>query len=654
MDQPVVLCGLGQVGWRVLEYLRVAGLPVVVIDIACAPEDPRLKDVRLVRGDCRQRETLEQAGLGQARSVLILTSDDLVNISTALIVRHLNPDIHIVVRLFNQNLLARLGKAVKNTSTLSVSALTAPLLAATALTGQTLGSFQLESGRFQVAEVAVPEGHALVGQRIGAAAGSYGVVPLAHLSTRGNDRFLLEVDAEARLEARDGLVVCGDPRNVKLLRAEVSDEALPHLRWAGRLRRAGRVAWRTAGEVDAAVKICTSILLFVVFVSTLLFHHWVGTGFAESLYRTISVIATGADMHGERLDDLPKVFLSILRITGAALIAAFTAIVTNYLLRARLSGALEVRRIPEGGHVIVCGLGNLGFRVLEELLQYGERVVVIEQQRDGRFMAAARRLGAAIIIGDATVLEILRLAHAASARAVVAATKDELGNLEIALLARELNPNQRVVVRLIDPQLAQTLREEANIRFALSIPALAAPAFVAALFGDRVISVFFIRERLMAVVELVVRADDPFLPGQAVRALAIDYGLLPLNLLRANGALVPQPLNHRLDAGDRLTVLAGLRDLRRLLRRERVAADCAVEITGFLLPARPAVLELLRTKKGLTGAPAEAALEQLPVCIDTGLTAGQAEDLLWTLRQEGVKGQVCKDPSKPAISGGTP
>ena len=43
-----------------------------------------------------------------------------------------------------------------------------------------------------------------------------------------------------------------------------------------------------------------------------------------------------------------SVFASVMRLMGAALIAAFTAILTNYLLRARLAGALEFRRIPDG------------------------------------------------------------------------------------------------------------------------------------------------------------------------------------------------------------------------------------------------------------------------------------------------------------------
>src|SRR5262249_56039558 len=87
------------------------GMVMVVVDTQARPDDPRLKGVRLVPGDCRRREVLEEAGVAQARGVLVLTNDDLINVSTALMVRSLAPDGRIVLRMFNQNLLGRLGKA---------------------------------------------------------------------------------------------------------------------------------------------------------------------------------------------------------------------------------------------------------------------------------------------------------------------------------------------------------------------------------------------------------------------------------------------------------------------------------------------------------------------------------------------------------------
>jgi Trk K+ transport system NAD-binding subunit len=650
MEQPVIMCGLGRLGRRVLEYLRAAGLTVVVVDRKADPADPSLHGLRVVTGDFRQPEVLEAAGLREARGILILTSEDLVNISTALTARHLNPRVRIVVRMFNQNLIPRLGKAVENVFSLSVSGMTAPLVALTALTGEALGAFSLEDGIRQVAEIKVADQSPLTGLTVDEVATRHHLLVIARTppggtpATEGKDYLWHDIDSESRLFGGDQLVVCGEPRFLAPFMG-VEVDPLAQVRWANWLRRNGRVIWRTLREVDLPVKISTATLLGVVIAST--FVYYLGDfgqhkkSLSDSLFRTVSLIATGSDMHEEDLiRGWQKIFVSFMRIAGAALTAVFTAIITNYFLRARLGGALEVRRIPDAGHIVVCGLGNVGFRVVENLLEYKERVVVIEQKRDSRFLATARRLGVPVIIGDATVMAVLRQAHAARARAVVAATDNELVNLEIGLLARELNPGQRVVLRLYDANLAKTLREAANIRLALSIPTLAAPAFVAALFGDRVPTIFLVCGRLLAVEEVPIQADDHGLIGQPVRAVAIDYNLLPVALVGDKGFSNSQPADLTLRAGDRLTIIAALPDMERLMRREARPADWKVDIIAFPPMARPKLVQLLWERQSVTSHMAEETLNHLPLRLGNNLTHGQAEDLLVRLRRENVNARA--------------
>jgi Trk K+ transport system NAD-binding subunit len=642
MERPVIVCGLGRVGRRVLEYLHAAQVPAVVIDRRLDPADLP-PGVRGVVGDCRRPDVLAEAGIRDARGVLVCTSDDLVNLATTLTARRLSPGGRVVVRLFNQNLVPRLGKAVHNVTALSVSALSAPLLALTALTGEVLGAFPLpDDSPQQIAELTVGDGSPLAGRPVAEAAERYRLLPLAHRPAAGPLRLLLDVCPDATLVPGDRLVVCGPPRELARLRGQDGDAPLG-ARWAGWLRRYGRAAARTFAEIDRAVLVCTAALIAVVAGSALAYHFHVGDPWAGALYHTISVIATAADLRADSYTPSMKVFVSGLRIAGAALTAAFTAIVTQYLLRARLGGALEVRRIPEGGHVVVCGLGNIGFRVAEELLKADEQVVIIEPARDNRFLAISRRLGAAVIAGDATLPEVLRQARADTARAVVVATGNELANVEIALLARELNPQQRVVVRLSDAQLAETLREATDVRLALSAPALAAPAFVAALFGDRVQCVVRVAGSLLMVVELTVPAGDAVLDGQAVRAVAVDYNVLPVAVAGADGKLSEQPLAHRLAAGERLTVVAALPDLERLLRRERRPAEWAVEVTDFPLPARPHLALVVRARLGLTAEEADERLGRLPLELERGLTRGQAEDLLALLHRERIGARLVND-----------
>ncbi|MBX9626832.1 MAG: NAD-binding protein [Gemmataceae bacterium] len=639
--RPVVLCGLGRVGWRVLEWLRDAGRAVAVVDTDPPADDPRLVGLTVVRGDCRRPEVLEKAGVGSAGGVLIVTSDDLVNVSAALIVRRLNPDARVVVRMFNQNLLARLGGAVKNTVALSVSALTAPVLALTAATGDALGAFKLDGDPRQVSELAIGDDSDLVGRSVADVAGQYNLVPFALVPAGGPPRLLLDVPGDAKLAAGDRLVVAGSPADLRPVLEKVRGALLPGVRWAGAVRRWVRTLGRTLAEVDLSVKVITPVLFVTLLASTLVFRYGLDTSWADGLYQTVNVVATGAELRGENRDGPAKVFLSGLKLVGAALIAGFTAILTNYLLRARLGGALEVRRVPDGGHVVVCGLGNVGFRCVDELTAIGERVVAVDRTNDNPFIATCRRKGVPTFVGDATVAETLRQARADTAKAVIAATTSELQNLEIALLVREMNPAQRVVVRLADPQFAEAVREAAAIKHAVAVPALAAPAFAAALYGERVQTLVTVAGRTLAVADLVVQPDDPCLNGQSLRAAAIDYRFLPVAVNGDDPAAAP---DRRLKPGDRLTAAAELPDLERLVRREPAARGWGVAVDGFPPVARESLLTLLRTVRHCGQVDAEALLAGGPFVAAEDLTRGQAEELLGQFRRDRANARLVSPP----------
>jgi Trk K+ transport system NAD-binding subunit len=633
-----VLCGLGQVGWRVFDSLRAAGMPVVTVDLNTATEDPRLHGARSVKGDCRRADVLEAAGVRDAAAVLIVTSDDLINVSTALLARKLNPSARIVVRMFNQNLLGRLGAAVKNTVALSVSGLTAPLLALTAVTGDVLGAFRVDDGPRQVSELVVAANSSLAGKPIAEVARVHRLVALAHTPAAGGaTRFLLDVSLDTPLTPGDRLVVCGSPADLLVLVQRERGELLPGVRWAGRFRRWLRTARQTLLEVDLSVKIATPLLFATILASTLVFWYGFGTGWADGLYHTVNIVATGAELHGEHRPEWAKIFLSILKMGGVALVAAFTAIFTQYLIRAKLGGALEVRRVPDGGHVVVCGLGNIGYRLVTELTAMGERVVAIDKVADNPFIATVRRQGVPTFVGDATLPEVLKQARAETAKAVIAATSSELANLEIALLAREGNTQQRVVVRLIDPLFAEAVRDAADVRHAVSIPSLAAPAFTAALYGDRVQTLVTAAGRTLVVIDLLVEPGESHLEGNTLRALMIDYQLLPISFrgVSPNGLV-----GERLKVGDRLTVMAELPDLERLVRREPVPADCTVVVERCPEAAVEAMITRLIDRRNCTREEASAIVPNVPFAVAERLTAGEARELADQLAPLGIAARV--------------
>src|SRR5262249_28899114 len=236
-------------------------------------------------------------------------------------------------------------------------------------------------------------------------------------------------------------------------------------------------------------------------------------------------------------------------------------------------------------------------------------------------------------------------------KSVIATTNHDLVNLEVALLARETNPAQRVVLLLADPNMAQMLREAANVRLAFSAPALAAPAFLAGLYGARGQGVFAVRDRPFAAIDLLIHPGDP-LAGQAVRAVAVDYDMLPVVLLPAGRPPPDRPLHMTLQVGDRLVAVTALGNLERLLRRQPSSAGYAVEVTAFPIPTREWLVNQVQGIRQVSAAEASAALDRLPVRVQEHLTRGQAEELLARLSRERGSARVVNTTQEQA--GGAP
>jgi Trk K+ transport system NAD-binding subunit len=554
-EHRVLLCGLGRVGWRTLQSLQATGVTVTVVTLKGEEHDARLNGAKLIQGDCREQHVLERAGLATMTGVVIVTSDDVVNVSTALLARKLNPTCRIVVRMFNQSLLARLGTAVRNTVALSVSALTAPLMALTAISGESLAAFTVQGEAQQIVQLAITADSPWFGKTLADMGVTNGVRVVGFIPNRGAITMLGETRLETILADGDRVVLLGEPEKLSPL---LQDGTSATVRSASILWRGLRAFKRLLLTVDRPVLWATLVLLLTLVGSSIVLAIGTGISWIDGFYNTVSIMATGADLHGDGKEPWVKMFIGGLKLVGAALLATFTAIITNALLKARLGSAFEALRLPESGHVVVCGLGNIGYRCVRELLQLQARVVVIEPNANSPFAATVRRMGVPVIVGDATIPEVLHQAHASTARAVIAATDEDLLNLEIALLVRELKVQQRVVVRMNDPDLAASTREAADIRYAVSPPALAAPAFAAALFGDRIQALIAVGSRNFAVVEL--QADEgEQITGRTLDSLCKEWAMLSLDK--------NIPTDRPLAVGDKLTTLIELQHLERLIQR---------------------------------------------------------------------------------------
>ncbi len=243
--------------------------------------------------------------------------------------------------------------------------------------------------------------------------------------------------------------------------------------------------------------------------------------FALSDHQHPSLVEAGytslALLLGELPSGLPRSKLAQLMFFTAPLVGLAVVVETivelGRILRDREQNRLGWSRVMAMSmtkHVIVVGMGKVGYRTYSTLKRLGARLVVIDRSEDGEFMAELRASGVPVLIGDARRDALLEDAHVAAARAIVVATDNDMVNLEVALDARRKNPNIRVVMRMFDQNLADKVQQGFDIPAALSTATIGAPTLAATALLSNVLSTTIIDNQLLLTVRYTVRRGDPW------------------------------------------------------------------------------------------------------------------------------------------------
>lgn len=205
-------------------------------------------------------------------------------------------------------------------------------------------------------------------------------------------------------------------------------------------------------------------------------------------------------------------------------------------------------------HIVVCGLGHLGLRVVRELVLWDEDIIVIERQENSPRIAEVRSYGIPVIVGDARHLDVLQKASIDRARAIVVCTNDDLSNLQMASRIRECNKSIRLVMRMFDDEFARSMADRLDIKAAFSASLLAAPAFAGAAAGVEIIQMFHIADKILAMGRIEIEPGsrlDGALVGDVEETLELSI------VLQQSGTQVDVHLSpeHKLNPGDSIAVV---------------------------------------------------------------------------------------------------
>jgi Trk K+ transport system NAD-binding subunit len=214
-------------------------------------------------------------------------------------------------------------------------------------------------------------------------------------------------------------------------------------------------------------------------------------------------------------------------------------------------------------HVILCGLGSLGYRVLQQLVSAGVETVVLEKDEGGRFVAQAKALGAPVLARDMKEDQALVDAGVERARAIIICTNDDVANIEVALDSRRMNPSIRVVMRLFEQDVARKIAGALSIDAVFSASALAAPTVAAMSLGAKVPANVTIAGVPYLTSEVPVEADSA-LATKRVEEIEQAYGVRVLSVVGADGSAAMPREFQVAHAGERLIVHVRSSDLMKI------------------------------------------------------------------------------------------
>ena len=593
-----IICGLGSLGQHSIVNLkkfdhdpfevRITAIDQQPIQAWEMDNIPHQLVVPPIVGDCRREEVLRSAGITESRAILIVTSDESVNVECAIAARRLNPNIQIILRSSRHSLNDLLARKLKNFVALDATELPAMTFALAGLGDDTVSVFTIGRHQFRVVDQFVQANdprfdhqpvrqlHCPLFRLLDLTPVENPTQPMGWATTASSvfHRWQPYVqvspgDRVAYIELERAPEATLKRNWLALLSQELSDSRLD---WQRRIASLRQSSEQSLSRV-ATIAFSTAIVLWAI--GTLLFKATIpGISWTRAISAGATLLLGG---YGDVFGGLGPtqasgwVMLTCLLITIASLLGVIGVfgLLAERLLSSRYDFLQKQPRLPRRDHVVVVGLGRIGRKVTRLLIELNQSVVAVSEEPHPELFGQIP-----LLAGD--IIKALPAANLTTAKSVIAVTDDQMLNLEVALLATE---STLIRDRTFSP-VVRTRNQEFSENLAALMPdaqtfcpyALSAEAFAGAAFGENILGLFRLSGQTILIVEYTISWGDT-LVGHPLAKIAYGYGVVPILQEtqdphgRPCTVILPTDEQH-LSVGDRLFVLSSINGLRRIERGE--------------------------------------------------------------------------------------
>ena len=291
----------------------------------------------------------------------------------------------------------------------------------------------------------------------------------------------------------------------------------------------------------------------------------------DAIYMTVITLTTvGYSNMG--MSDAGRVFTMFLLIGGFGVFTYSVTIATAFLIEGQLQSFFRqqkmIRTVDKlSNHYIICGLGDTGVHVLDEMLKAEVDFVGIEFEEE-RLIHLSDTRTFLYLQGDATDDELLLRAGIERAQGLVTCLSRDQDNLFVVISARKLNPHLRIASKAVEDNSPGKLiiagADEVvlpdhigGLRLATGLLQPQLVGFLENMTQNRLDAQFN---------ESIIQEGAP-LDGISLRAASIheQTGLVVIAIQDSDGTfLYNPPGDKKLVAGDALLVIANQKQLQTL------------------------------------------------------------------------------------------
>ena len=224
-----IFIGTSHVGRRSIEYFEnvLPKAQLVLVDLEKNEDFTNKRESKgnfaFIKGDSSKENVLLASGIKNAKRIIIVTSNDLVNLQTAIKAKELNRNIRTVLRMYDEQMVFRIEQFEEIDATISTSRISAPYFVASAISNlsEVKYTFRMRRdnnpkivfiGQFRFSNLEIPENMKEISVEVFES--KYSVILL-----QINDKF--NPEQNVIIKEKDNLLVLGELHEIQVLATDL-------------------------------------------------------------------------------------------------------------------------------------------------------------------------------------------------------------------------------------------------------------------------------------------------------------------------------------------------------------------------------------------------------------------------------------------------